>query len=260
MSFVSSMNRALTVATVAVLSAACASNREKDAPPPSPAPSAESQTASLSPSTVSLNGEVARVRWSDGDTFRLKDGAHKGTSARLSGFNTLEDYGPVHRWGSFTKDELFALAKAPEKLLAARGFQCRSDGQKDGYGRLLVECPDAAMTLVSEGLAMVFAVEGVPDETLLASQQQAIFAKKGIWEKGVPSVVVTSLHSLGESESKEGEAYNRVVDTKTGIASVRKHQERYETCQEVCEGGDAGSCMTYVPYERRYKKKPDCLR
>jgi len=29
------------------------------------------------------------------------------------------------------------------------------------------------------------------------------------------------------------------------------------TCQEVCEGQ---SCMVYVPYERRYKEKPECLR
>lgn len=220
-------------------------------------PDAQMQQTSqaLTAGTVSLDGEVAEVRWSDGDTFRVVGGAHKGTKARLAGFNTLEDYGPVHRWGEWTPQELWELARAPEKVLSDRGWTCTSSGDKDKYDRLLVECPEVARTLVGDGLAMVFAIDQPPDESLLAIQQAAIAERKGMWRKGVPAVVVTSVHSVDE-----GRGYNRVVDPRTGMSKVRSHEERYETCQEVCEGPEGQqSCMTYVPYERRYKNKPECL-
>jgi hypothetical protein len=69
----------------------------------------------------------------------------------------------------------------------------------------------------------------------------------------VPAGIVTSLHSADEGEGS-GDAsaiYNRVVSTSDGNAGERPHSDTYQTCQEVCID-DAGSCMTYVPYEQRY--------
>lgn len=206
--------------------------------------------------TVVLDGTPVLVKWSDGDTFRITEGAHAKTNARLTGFNTLEDYGPVHRWGTWTPQELHALSEAPASFLSARQWTCTASPDRDKYKRLLVDCPDVAEALIAQGLAMVFAIDERPDERLVAAQRGAQQAAKGMWKKGVPPVVVTSLHSVDE-----GRGYNRVVDTRTGVATVRNHEERYELCQEVCEGPEGQtSCMVYVPFERRYKNKPDCLR
>lgn len=206
--------------------------------------------------TVLLNGVPVKVKWSDGDTFRIVSGEHEGKNARLAGFNTLEDYGPVHRWGTWTHQELFELARAPGPSLSSRSWTCVSSGKADKYQRLLVECADVSATLVTQGLAMVFGVEAEPDARLVALQQAAQREGRGMWKKGVPPMIVSSVHSAAE-----GRGYNRIVDTATGAAKVRNHDETYETCQEVCEGPpDQQSCMRYVPYELRYKNKPDCLR
>lgn len=215
-----------------------------------------SNNAAHTAGTVLLDGARMEVKWSDGDTFRIKSGAHNKKSARLAGFNTLEDYGPVHRWGTWTPQELFDLARAPESFLSARSWTCTSSGKEDKYKRLLVDCREVAEALIGEGLAMVFAIDAAPDARLLELQREAQRASRGMWKKGVPAQLVTSLHSAAE-----GRGYNRTVDTATGIAAVREHQETYQTCQEVCEGpAENPSCMRYVPYESRYKNKPDCLR
>ena len=56
---------------------------------------------------VLLDGVAVVADWDDGDTFAFID-ANSGerVKARLSGFNTLESYGPVHRWGDWTGAEL----------------------------------------------------------------------------------------------------------------------------------------------------------
>jgi endonuclease YncB( thermonuclease family) len=41
------------------------------------------------PATVILDGAPMRVRWTDGDTFRVVDGTLRGLSARLAGYDTL---------------------------------------------------------------------------------------------------------------------------------------------------------------------------
>jgi hypothetical protein len=64
----------------------------------------------------------------------------------------------------------------------------------------------------------------------------------------------------GVSGTKGVTAYNRVADTRTGAAAKREHQNRYDTCQEVCEKTEGEeSCMVYVPFEKRYKHRPECL-
>jgi hypothetical protein len=44
-------------------------------------------------------------------------------------------------------------------------------------------------------------------------------------------------------------------------ALKRVHTQRYETCQTVCETTDGQqSCMVYVPFKKRYRGQPDCLK
>jgi endonuclease YncB( thermonuclease family) len=208
---------------------------------------------------IELDGAPTAVRWTDGDTIRIQSGPWRGRSARLEGYNTLETYGPVHRWGTWSPHDLLALARAAAPVAASRRWTCVSSGREDRYGRLLVACPGAALELVRRGLAMVYAIDGPADPALLRAQEEAQRRGDGLWSRGVPRGIVTSVHSAAESPS--GSAYDRVVDTTTGAAAARRHALRYRTCELVCEGeGVNRTCMVYVPFERRYRHRPACLR
>lgn len=211
---------------------------------------------------IVLNGERLEVRWSDGDSFNVREGLLKGTGTRLVGFNTLEAYGPVHSWGDWSGAELYELAKSSSQVAASQEWVCTTDSKRDGYGRLLVKCPQLSVEMVRQGHALAYAVDGEKAEPeVLAAQQEAIKARRGMWRKGVTNGVITSLHSVGEDGNESKEAYNRVVDTRTGQALKRAHHETYETCQKVCETTDGErSCMVYVPFKHRYRAKPDCLK
>ena len=63
----------------------------------------------ISPAIV-LDGQPILVDWDDGDTFSSPLGDGERLKARLSGYNTLESYGPVHRWGEWTAPELYSIA------------------------------------------------------------------------------------------------------------------------------------------------------
>jgi micrococcal nuclease len=209
-------------------------------------------------SRVFLGGAATEVRWTDGDTFRILNGPLRGRSARLEGYNTLETHGPVHRWGAWSGAELLTIARAAGRFAATRSWECTARGEEDRYRRLLVACPRAAAELVRRGLAMVYAVRRPADPELLALQREAQESRAGIWAKGVPRGIVTSVHSAAENG---GEAYNRVVDTATGMARERPHRAFYATCQLVCEETEGDrTCMVYVPFERRYRHRPRCLR
>ncbi len=208
---------------------------------------------------IKLNGELTNVRWSDGDSFKIKSGKYNRKGTRLAGFNTLESYGLVHQWGDWTWGELYELAHAPTKVLTEGVWNCTTDGKADGYNRLLVKCPDAAAELIKRGYAFVFAVDEEPDPKLVKLQLEAQKKKKGMWAKGVPARILTSLHSSAEGPEK---SYNRVVDTRTGKTDEVRHQENYETCQTVCHGEAADqSCMMYVPFTKRYREeeRANCL-
>ncbi len=208
-----------------------------------------------------LAGERIPVRWTDGDTFRIRGGRLAGRAARLVGVNALETFGPVHRFGGMDPRALLAIAKGTAPLAAARAWRCETDGAPDAYGRVLVACPDAAEALVRAGHAMVFAVEGPPDPTLLEAQRAAQAARVGMWAGGVPPLVPTSLHSADEPELGHRGAYDRIADTRTGVAAVVPHGRVYATCDERCVGeGSERACMVYVPFERRYRHRPACLR
>ena len=59
----------------------------------------------------------------------------------------------------------------------------------------------------------------------------------------------------------EGKGYLRLVDARTGRSTVEDSTFVYEICQEVCSGNpDEQSCLVYVPFEQRYRNKPDCLK
>lgn len=228
-----------------------------------PAPAAargKGRAAPGVPSTVLLDDQPTRVRWTDGDSFQVDSGPLRGFSARLTGYNTLEAYGPVHRIGTASPQALWAVALAAAPLLAAREWRCVTTGRRDGYGRALVSCPEAAEALVRTGHAMAFALEGPAEPTLLAAQREAQAARAGLWAGGVPPEIVTSLHAAGERGLGRKGPYDRVVDTRTGVAAARPHRRAYAACQEVCVGaGPVRSCMIYVPFERRYRDRPACL-
>ncbi len=211
---------------------------------------------------IHLNGVPTIVRWSDGDSFRFKSGEFDDNGVRLTRFNTLESYGPVHRWGDWTPLELFQIAKRSRYVASEKEWVCTTDGSRDGYNRVLVDCPDAAEHMVREGHAHAFTMDTAADPKLLKIQREAQKKGVGIWEKGVPGRIITSLHSYAEEYAKErGIAYNRSIEMKSGASVLLEHNEVYDTCQEVCVGPkDDPVCMIYVPFEIRYRGKPDCLR
>lgn len=208
-------------------------------------------------SEVDLNGERVEVTWSDGDSFKIKSGRFKGVGTRLMGYNALESFGPVHTWGEFTGEELYELAKNAKYAAKSQTWKCTADPDKrDHYNRLLVSCPDLSVHMVAEGVALGMAVDEAPDPKVVEAQKAAIAAKKGIWAKGVPERVITSLHSAAEEPGKD--PYNRLADPLTGMSEKVFHKETYTECQQVCMNG---SCMLYVPFNRRYgRERAECLK
>jgi micrococcal nuclease len=210
---------------------------------------------------ILLNGQRTQVRWSDGDSFDFVDGPYAGQGSRLFGYNTLESYGPVHRWGDWTREELYTLTKGDADVCASKEWECTTSGEPDAYGRVLVDCPKLALEMARQGRGLAYAVRGKPNPLVLDAMHQAQKYGRGIWAKGVPKGLVTSLHSFSEqTDSKYTTSSNRILDTATGEAPLRKHTDNYEICQEVClTTAGSWSCMVYVPYERRYRDQPPCL-
>jgi endonuclease YncB( thermonuclease family) len=192
-------------------------------------------------STVYLNGHAAPVFFNDGDSFRVLDGELAGTKARLAGYNTLETHGPVHQWGDWTSKELYAIAKMAT-LNARRGtWHCESDLSRDGYGRMLWLCLDLAKDQILHGFAHVMAVgKDVGHPVLIEAQRQAMRARRGIWAKGIPTLLMTSNHSIAESTGEAmGENYNRLVSAVDGHSEKMLHDNRYGECENVCAVVDA---------------------
>lgn len=181
---------------------------------------------------VILNGELVPVTFNDGDSFRVLSGNR--AKARLKGYNTLESYGAVHSWGTWTAKEMYVIAKMAT-LHARRGiWECESDGKLDTYGRMLVWCPGLAEELVRLGMAHVLTIDDDPgDPTLVAAQQEAIAAKRGLWSHGVPDFILTSLHSREEDVDGHG-TYNRLVSTADGHSVKWRHDDKYDECTNVC--------------------------
>jgi endonuclease YncB( thermonuclease family) len=203
---------------------------------------------------LTLDGKLIPVHWDDGDTFSTPD---RSIRARLAGYNTLESYGPVHRWGDWTTRELMGLAKAAGTRAASEAWTCTTLEGGGGYGRISVDCPDLRRALLEEGLAHAFSVDGPAAPADVAAQGKGIAAKAGMWAKGVPEGIVTSVHSLDEKDGATS-TYDRVCSTKTGAAPKVEHAKIHAACAEVCH---QGSCLVYVPYKQRYgDARAECLR
>ena len=202
-------------------------------------------------SKVFLNGRPSPVSFNDGDRFRVLAGPFSGTKARLAGYNTLESYGNVHQWGAWTFEELYVNAKLGT-LNARNGpcwdderhevkpgckdaWHCTSDLKRDYYGRILWWCDDLAADQVRKGFAHVMSVRGPGKPQLIAAQQEAVKHKRGMWARGVPEFIITSLHSWDEPYAKEkGQAYNRLVSVEDGHSQKWLHQTAYKECDIVC--------------------------
>lgn len=188
---------------------------------------------------VFINGSPTPVYFNDGDSFRIQAGPFKGTQSRLSGYNTLESFGPVHSWGTWTEKEMYVVAKLATHEAQQGVWHCEGDGKKDGYGRLLLFCKDLAMHLIAKGLAHTYSVNEEPgDPDLLKVQREAMAARRGMWAHGIPRFVVTSLHSKSEGGDKNGQTSNRLISTTDAHTEKWVHNDDYAECQKVCSEVD----------------------
>jgi endonuclease YncB( thermonuclease family) len=183
---------------------------------------------------VILNGKAVPVHFNDGDSFRVLAGEFKDARARLAGFNTLESYGPVHQWGGWHAKELYVLAKMGTNNGRDGVWECETDGNTDTYGRVLVWCPKLAEDQIRKGFAHAMSIDDNPARPeLVAAQQDAIAAGRGIWAHGVPDFILTSLHSKEEDVDGKG-TYNRLVSSADGHSVKWRHSNRYAECERVC--------------------------
>lgn len=225
---------------------------------------------------VYLDGELNEVYFNDGDTFRVTEGPMKGVRARLTGFNALEAYGPVHSWGDWNNRDLHKVASQATTVAQNGEWHCKSLGDKDRYGRQLYFCDDLLATLIGQGLAhvMLMVPANTREAVLLRMQDRAIKGKKGIWAKGAPSFILTSVHSKSEPGGSAN-TYDRFVSTVNGESIMVNHKKSYNECEIVCSwpdtleplpellrrGQDIASCMTYVAFHKRYgNNRPQCLK
>lgn len=186
---------------------------------------------------VFLNGVATPVYFNDGDSFRVLAGKLQGSKARLSGYNTLESYGPAHQWGDWSAHEMFVLAKMATAMARVGVWRCTSDLETDTYGRTLWWCPDLAEAQVRAGLAHVMSVTDEPgDPKLIAAQDEAKAARRGMWAHGIPDYVLTSLHSITE-EAERTTTYNRLVSSADGHSLKWVHDDNYDECAVVCDDG-----------------------
>jgi endonuclease YncB( thermonuclease family) len=194
----------------------------------------DGEADALASSLVFLNGVASRVHFNDGDSFRVLDGRFAGTKARLEGFNTLESFGPAHSWGNWNVWELYFNAKQATYHARRGVWHCFTDGDRDGYGRVLFWCPDLAVSQVENGFAHVYSVDDRPGRIeLIRAQRRAILARRGMWAHGVPQFVVTSIHSADEDPSRDRH-YNRMISTYDGATYPWAHNDTYRECQRVC--------------------------
>lgn len=183
---------------------------------------------------VFINGTPVPVTFNDGDSFRVQDGTYRGSQCRLAGFNTLESFGPAHQWGDWHPYELYINAKMAT-LNGRRGtWHCSTDGSVDGYGRVLMDCPDLATDQIRRGFAHAYQVDDTPSRpTYLRAQQDAIRHRRGMWAHGVPDYVMTSIHSADEDPSRPIH-YNRLVSTRDAHTESMQHHDTYSECEWVC--------------------------
>lgn len=195
---------------------------------------------------IVLDGREVHVRWADGDSLRIESGPLADEGARLAEFNTLESYQPVQRWGSWTYSQLAEVNSRATALARSQPWECSSTSQSGGFGRILIECPALRDEMLNRGLAHLFTIHTPFDAPILDRQRAAQESARGIWARGVPSGIVTSVSSTADGHDR---TFDRVVDTTTGQADRAFHDHAYETCQEVCH---QDACMRYLPHDQRF--------
>ena len=89
-------------------------------------------------------------------------------------YNTLENYGPVHKWGKWTAKQLEAVNRKATLLARSKAWKCKTMPGSGGYGRILAACPGLAKALIARGLAHVFSVKSKGNAALIKVQQKAI--------------------------------------------------------------------------------------
>lgn len=207
---------------------------------------------------VFINGSATPVYFNDGDSFRIQAGPFKGTQSRLSGYNTLESFGPVHSWGTWTEKEMYAVAKMATHEAQQGVWNCEGDGKKDGYGRLLLFCKDLALHLIGKGLAHTYSVDENPgDADLLKVQREAMAARRGMWAHGIPRFIVTSLHSKSEGGDKNGQTSNRLISTTDAHTEKWVHNDDYQECQRVCSEVPVFTDADIEKIAEMLKKQPE---
>lgn len=202
---------------------------------------------------IHIDDELTEVYFNDGDTFKI---IGEKSSARIAGFNTLENYGPVHQWNGMSTLDLFDLAQEATKQARDGEWHCTLQDEEDSYGRILVECDDLALYLLEQGLAHAYSVNQTPaKKSYLRAQAYAQQNHLGMWAKGVPDFIITSLHSAHEPGRSH---YNRLISTKDGRTKQWAHDTVYNDCDLVCY--EEKSCMVYVSFHHRYgKNRAECL-
>lgn len=183
---------------------------------------------------VFINGVSTPVYFSDGDSFRIKGGRFAGKSTRLAGFNTLESFGPAQYWGGWHPYELWVVAKKATKNARKGVWHCDTDESVDGYGRMLLDCQDLAVDQIRKGYAHAMNIDDTPARPVyIRAQAEAIRERRGMWAHGVPSFVLTSVHSASEDPSRDTH-YNRMVSTRDGHSERMAHNDVYAECDAVC--------------------------
>ncbi len=183
---------------------------------------------------VFVNGHPVPVTFNDGDSFRVHAGEYRGAQCRLAGFNTLESFGPAHQWGDWHPYELYINAKMATYNGRRGTWHCNTDGSRDGYGRVLMDCPDLATDQIRRGYAHAYNIDDTPARNYyLRAQQDAIRHRRGMWAHGVPDYLMTSVHSADEDRSREVH-YNRLVSTRDAHTESMQHHDTYEECSWVC--------------------------
>ena len=204
-----------------------------------------------------MDGIAVNADWDDGDTFAYVDASSENGKSPIERLQHTRKLRSRPSVGGMTGAELYALAKQAGVRAQESQWECQQLAGSCGYGRICVACPDLQTTLLREGLAHVFALKDPADPAMLEAQLAAQNDGSGMWAKGVPKELVTSLHSLDEKPGKN-QTYNRLISTATGQSTQLHHSDNYESCSWVCP---SDSCMLYVPYQSRYGvDRADCLK
>ncbi len=203
-----------------------------------------------------VNGRLVPVSFNDGDSFRIQGGELSGSQCRLGGFNTLESFGPAHQWGTWHPYELYTNAKMATMHGRRGTWHCTTDGTRDGYGRLLVDCPDLATSQIRNGFAHAMQIDDTPARAVyIRAQHEAMREGRGMWAHGIPQYVMTSLHSATEDLGREWH-YNRLVSVRDGHSESMRHHESYSECEWVCNTEIAPDVAAVTAAARRLREDP----